>query len=397
MSSPIDNRVRLRLAGQEVLVAESYRVQVGIFTVPSAFELSVGHPDVVAKLFDRYPPSTPFELSIGNTIQFRGNLDAYDAATGPGGGSVVLRGRDHMAYVVDAYIDAERSWTNTTYAGLVTDILGRVVPSGPPLLLSSNAANRSAVVGRPQPDRVDQNVSLTYARAHGIDPKVIGSPTQQKTLQAKVGQRWYDGFLKPELDRAGLFLWATALDTKTYVLSAPNPDQAPAYKITRQRGAPRNAVNVLSARHGHDTVHRYSEYTVYARGGGRKAGITKVKHTLPDEEMKDLSFHRPWLHRDSKASTPAQCEAIARRKRADDCRRAWRLSYTVKGHVTQSLAGGLAVWSPDTIALVEDDEFDLHGPFYVESVEHSSNPQTTTTLTLLRPQDLVFGAIGEAA
>ena len=47
--------------------------------------------------------------------------------------------------------------------------------------------------------------------------------------------------------------------------------------------------------------------------------------------------------------------------------------------------------------LTDFDDYDIgvQGTFWVESVEFSRAPQTETTITLMRPEDLVFGGDGE--
>jgi len=49
------------------------------------------------------------------------------------------------------------------------------------------------------------------------------------------------------------------------------------------------------------------------------------------------------------------------------------------------------VWAFDTIVDVDDDEFDIHGPMYIADVTHQRGPETSTTLTLMRPDDVLYG------
>jgi prophage tail gpP-like protein len=96
--------------------------------------------------------------------------------------------------------------------------------------------------------------------------------------------------------------------------------------------------------------------------------------------------------RDVNVSTDEQAEFFARRKLAESRRTGWQLTYTVAGHSTRAIGGlGRAVWTPDTVVEVEDDEFGLRDLFYIEAVDFR-RPPTTTTLTLMRTGDLVFGS-----
>jgi hypothetical protein len=45
----------------------------------------------------------------------------------------------------------------------------------------------------------------------------------------------------------------------------------------------------------------------------------------------------------------------------------------------------------DTVARVIDEELGIDALLYVEDVTYRRGPQATTTVTMMRPQDLVFG------
>ena len=49
------------------------------------------------------------------------------------------------------------------------------------------------------------------------------------------------------------------------------------------------------------------------------------------------------------------------------------------------------VWAFDTTVEVIDEILGVEGVFYVDTVEHSGNPQKTTKLKLMRPADALFG------
>src|SRR5262249_54808500 len=154
--------------------------------------------------------------------------------------------------------------------------------------------------------------------------------------------------VKRILDRAGLFLWATARGD--FVLSAPNAKQKPSYRIVRQRGNDRNAVNVTNARHKNETTGRFSEALIFARGGGRKFGRQNTAGQFVDDEMVTFGYNRPLVFKDANVTNPEQAEFYARRKLAEARRAGWQLVYTVAGHTTPSLNGGQrAVWAPDTV------------------------------------------------
>lgn len=376
----IDDRVRLKIGNEEVLISESYEVRMSVLTVPSIFHLKLGDGRAILELIDSYPPNTPFELSIGNVVQFRGRIDAFESSAGSGGGSFTLRGRDHMAPLVDGFVRAERSWTNVTYAQLAEDCLDATVQATTVLKYDADA-DRSIRCG-------------TKIKGRGKRGVVSVATTKQKSVQAKIGERYYDGILKPQLDRAGLHMRASAENDYTFILDTVHADLPPVAKLINQRGAYPNAVNVLSSSFKLDTTTRYTDYEIYGRGGGKKSGITKAHGSFVDEEMKLLGYrNRFFCHRDEKVSTDAEGLAMARKVAADHRRHSFHLSYQVQGHTVTGLTGKRVVWTPDTVIEVDDQENGLFGPFWLESVTMTrSGSGTTSDLTLMRPGDLVFGS-----
>jgi prophage tail gpP-like protein len=109
------------------------------------------------------------------------------------------------------------------------------------------------------------------------------------------------------------------------------------------------------------------------------------------EDFQPLHVH------DTHAKTEQQAAAMARRKIAEANRNGWQLNYTLAGHTAPSLIGGgdsRAVWTPDTMVEVDDDELGIRGLFYIESVTHTRGPHTESTVHLMRPEDLIFADPG---
>lgn len=385
MPNFVDDTVVLTLAGEDLVIVQGYEIRMGVLTQPGSFAVRIGNGSTVLEFIERYPPRTPFELRINGALQMKGFSDGYEV-TGPNGASeVTIRGRDVLADLHDAYVTADVSYKDTTYADIVIAQLGEVGFTGK--LVFDNAANRKVRSGV----NVKQVAPPRDSEKEESAPDAQSGPTT-KALQAKVGERRYD-FCKRILDRAGLFLWATA--NGDVVLSEPNAKQAPVARLVRQRGQPINAVNILSMRHRNETTRRYSEAVIYGRGGGRVFGRQKSKGKFTDDEMVALGYERPMVHRDSNVTNDQQAEFYARRVLAETRRAGWQLVYTVAGHSIESLAGGRAVWCPDTVADVQDDEIGLHSSLWLESVTFKRDPKTTTELACMRFDDLVF-AKGEA-
>lgn len=438
---PLDDRVRIALGGTDVRIFEQYEVKHSFFTSPSAFACRIGSGDFMRELTALYPPNTPYELRVAEIVQHTGRLDGYGPEDSSGATAVSLRGRDGLAPLHDAYILADRSFSNASFVELTSLVL-QAVGIDEFTLSGDNAANRAAVSGTRSfsrlvdnpsqatrealarlekqqasavaanptafyvpitpgqvPTLVRQGVTVTSAPTKPtVEIVTIGAPpgAQAKPLQAKAGGRWWE-LLHKEYRRGGLFLQAAG-DPLTFILGQPNTTQAPLYGLYRQRGAPANAVNVLRARHQNETTRRYARYIVRGRAGGstKKAGRSQIGAEVVDEEMTALGYTKAWAHVDAEAKNAKRAEFLARRKMAEDRRAGWSLGYTVLGHTAPILGGsGLeerAIWTVDTMVQVRDDEYGINGDFWIESVTlRGSNSGTTTELVLHRPEDLVFG------
>jgi prophage tail gpP-like protein len=206
-----------------------------------------------------------------------------------------------------------------------------------------------------------------------------------QTLKAKLGTRRYE-FLKTQLERAGLFIWAAG--DGSVVIAWPQAFQTPIAKLVRQRGSTRQPGSILRHSYTHSITRRYTNCIVYGHGGGRNFGRTKNRGEFVDEEMIALFGGgtrklRPLVIHDDDAKSQKQAEFLARRRIVEANRAAWELTYDVAGHGTPD---GSAIWAPDTVVEVDDRELGITGQFYVEDVVMSRQPQTVTTLRLMKPE-----------
>lgn len=395
-----EDTVELTLGGDTVKIAENYQVRCSILTQPASFALRLGHGGVVADLFTRYPKHTPFELRVNGRLLQTGYTEGRSSG-GDSGSQVTFKGRDVMGPLCSAYAPADKSFSNLSYHRLVSDVLD-MVGLGEHLLIGSDAANRMAISGTQvvelQPATLD---IITKQRVReGLGEGIEGTrKTTYRSITMKVGGRWYD-WLKTQLDRAGLFLWASG--EGAFILAVPTGDQRASYRIRRvERGGPITENGQVVGHEFEDNGEtRFTKMIVYGRGGGRKAGRTKIVGEFVDIEMaaelggenvKLITVH------DNDVKTIEQARHYARRRMSEINREAYRLSYTVAGHSTIGADGNRAVWTPNTVVDVEDIEIGIRDKFWIEEVVMNGNPQRTTTLRLMRPRDLFFGTEATAA
>src|SRR5512138_665875 len=390
---------RLKLNGFEVPIASNYTVHAGIMEVPAAFEFTVGHAGILSTIVNVVPPFTKFELFVGDTLVQVGEIDGY-SPVGSQGTEIKFFGRDMLKWLVDTQIEDERTVAEKAFRDLTNIALGEV-GLGDAIVVSSNTANRKAITGIQSIRELappTQEVEQTEAGASTSTTKTI-----YQTIKGEVGTTWWE-FLAEQYRRAGLFLWADV--TGGFVLSRPNGNQEPIYRILRRRGGPNQLGEVTivgQPSFSFDSKARYTECRVMARGGGGKSGRGQVLGRAYDQEMIEIlnpdpadqanggKRKKPLIIKDDKSRTKEQADFLARRKIAESRRNGWSLMYTVAGHTAPSISGGgRAVWQPDTVVHVVDDELGIDGPMYVESCVYRRVPHTTTEINLMRIEDLVF-------
>jgi prophage tail gpP-like protein len=384
----VNDKVTLRLGGSELLVAESYDVRMSFFRQPSIFALRTGWGGTALELMDRYPPNTKFELLIADHVQFTGRIDSVNAEQSAGATEVTFHGRDDLAPLHDSMAAADRSFDDASYEDVVTRCLEDAGVAEYTLIFE-NTQNRERRSGVVVPSTTNQTV---FGRA-----RRSATSAKKKAGQLKVGTQYYQ-FIKPELDRGGLFLFAAADvgDGPVFVMTEPNTTQPPRYKILGRRGELRNRVNTTSASFKNDTAKRFCEYVVFGRGGDPKNGQQSIQATYVDNEMLGYGFPRQRRRtaRVDTVQTPDEALKLAWRMRAEDRRDSWNLTYVVSGHTVPALNGRTAndraVWSADTTVEVDDDEYGISGVYYISDVQFQRDGSgTRTTLTLIDPADWV--------
>lgn len=403
-----NNDVHLILNGVEVFIVESYRVNMGMLTVPATFEVVLGNGKLAQTLMPKFPPGTKFELQIAGNTQFTGKTDGW-AVAGSGGATLSLRGRDMLAELHDSLVSSEKSFGDVSLVDLTKHYLDEVYGAGKYTLKASNAANRSAMsntAGKKGTKVVKKASKLSEAKKGtpggpavpdaakniaDLDKSIFlpTAGTKGKGIEAKLGMHIYADLLKPQFDRAGLFLFADR--EGNFILTELGPENPPSYRLVHRDGAIDNMVESFSFTN--TTEQRFAKCQVWGRRGGGKEARTAVKGEFVDQEITALGLRKVLILEDEKCTTPEQCEFLAKRKIGESRRAGWQLRYTVGGHVTHALhGGGWCVWVPDSTVDVDDEELGISGPHYIEEVEHVGGQSTTTTMRLMRPTDVIFGA-----
>lgn len=382
--------IELGLAPNNTLaVCTGYDVQMGIFDQPSAFSVRTGTGDLARELLAKYPNGTPFRLNVGGQAQFTGYTDGFDANDGGGDGTEIsFEGRDILAALCDTEIEKEESFQAASHVELIRKAIERVgllkpFELDPPSVVGSNKANRAKITGANivAPGDSSEAELLQIAGSKG-DSYVV--------LRTHLGETLMN-LLRRHLDAAGLFIWAAA--SGDIVVGVPNSKQAPLYHLIRRRGSTPTS-NVIRARYHNTFRPRYSEVVIYGKTTGRKFSRSTVKGAYTDDEVVSAGISKVRVLRNMDVTSTAHAEHLAKKELAACRRRGFMFEYTVAGHSAPNLFTNgrtRAVFAPDTVVTVDDDEFGLHGNFWIESVSHRRTPFTTTTIRMLSPDVLIFG------
>lgn len=380
------DRVRLKINGTDVLIAEQYEVTCSLFNQPASFSITVGDANTARTIIERYQPGMPFQLLIGDVPQFTGVLDDPSAEGSIGGTRVTLRGRDASAPLHDDHVSAEQSFTDPTYVSLVRKQLDAVGLEGR-TIQTSNRANRRIRAGVPINELAGPARSPVEILTHAT-----GTPgVTHQEIRCRMHERRWE-FLMRYLQLAALFLWTTA--DGQFVLSEPNVKQSPTSTILHRPNMSRLETNIISWSWQNKTQHRYSEYVIYGRATGGKNGHAKALGSYVDTEMQGLGFTKRKVIRATNARTKEQAMFLARRMCAEDRRNGSQLSYVVAGHTNPFVGGNQrAVWTPDTIHTINDAVVGVFEPMYLTDCTYRGSSQgTTTTLVFQRPADQIWSS-----
>jgi hypothetical protein len=371
-------------------IIESYEVKISVFQQPAATTVRLGCSGNVAELYKQATPNSPFSFSIAGTRVLTGSVYSRGVPSAQAA-CLELHVRDYMARLFDDEIQDEISFTNKTYFSLTRTVLNIVGMTEQPStfkLIADNDANRAVISRHKGKKRKSKNKTQIVEQIEtGVGAG--GAKIVRTTIKANVGTSYYN-FLQEQYKLAGLFLWCTA--DANFVLARPTADQEPAYKILVEEDQPLTGARMVERSHEDNCTQRHTGYIVYGRAGSGTEGRSKLVGTFVDDQMAGYGFSHNRVIHDDDVKSQQEADYLARRACAEERRQGWKLEYTVSGHILPSTKGtnGYLIWAQDMVCEVEDHEIGLFGKFYIQDVTFRRNPHMTTTISLMRPEDLVF-------
>lgn len=362
--------------GGERFQAITYAISVAFFSKqPSTFTANIRVGAPLKAAYKKITPGKQFEVRIDDVLQMSGRLDAVNGTVTQSGSILNVSGRDLLAVLHDATAERDYGFAQGTYLEIVKRVLEIVGITAE--VIFSNDANRAAVSGKKQ--KVLKPVKATGKAKTGFDT----SP-----MHIKAGEHWYP-WLMQILNHAGLVIRASALGQ--IMLTVPNPDQQPTYSFTVAPAQDRGRKFIVSASKKNDTTNRASKVIVRCKGGGKQSGSKDIEGVIVDREMVDYGIDRVRTIKDFKGSTVDAAKRFAKRKIAEMRRIGFGFTYEVVGHSWQSDDGrDSAIFTPDTIAHIDDQEHGYTGPLWLESVDFTRGPDTKTQFTCMRPNDVRY-------
>lgn len=398
-----DEEVRLVINGEEITgIYQKYHIHIDVFRQPGSFNLTLGDGSSVKELLQRFKKGHKFELWMGPTQIMTGFIDGRRAHGTPS--VVTFTGRDACMVFTDNSVKAKRAFQNETYFELTQKVMEEVNSEAE--LLASNEKARQKFSGvnakESKPPRLATEYevipSLLVSTQVLFDTTAASATARTITLEqgrtvrhivsADVGKEWWT-FLQEQYKKIGLFLWATA--EGDFVISEPNPNQEASYRLLRRRGENRNSVNVIDADYEDGEAGAHAIFICYGKTGRGKNGRLTCRGEVRDESLIALGYDTVDVFEDDRVTSNKEAEFAARRRMAEERRRNFRLTYTVAGHrVLASQGRARAIWCPDTVVDVEDDEYGINDSFYLHGVSFDRDRKTTTKLHLCRKEDMVF-------
>lgn len=423
--------VELVLAGETMLIAKEYDISIAYLMVPNQFHLTLGTGTSFLALAKRYPKNTPFALKINGVVQFMGRTDGFERGAGDAA-EIRVTGRDRLALLVDDQLDRDRTFTNATF-----DDLARAAIEGVGIknyeLRYDAAAHRKAVTGTPIVEKttVTKKVLLDFNQLYAIDSSGFPPGTDlnyapfdikdkseitvdvtetvsrvkgykaERPIEWKVGNSFYQA-ANTDFARGGLFLRAgvdpAGKNENIFLLSEPSAAQEPLFGLvaTREEKVEDNVITVSPPVIRDLSTGRHAHYIVRGRTGGGKDGRKQIEGRFDDQDMIAAGFTTRRVVVDEKVKTTAQANFFARKLCAEARRVNRAFTYTMKHRHTGPLLrdpSQRAILAPDVCVALRDDENGLYGLFWIERVRHraSANGPTSTEITLMVPDDLVFG------
>jgi prophage tail gpP-like protein len=363
------HNVAIRIGNARIDTWSDYEIECDLLRPADAFRVTL--PGARRAVWDLCAPDELVQILIDDTIVMTGFIDDRRRAVDRSGSFLAVTGRDKSGRLVD------ESMPLGEIRGLaLLELAKRCTGPWFPRIVESNADNRRSMRG----------TGARHARA-AAEPHVdLSYRSEKRVLPGE--SRW--SVLASALEEAGAIAWSTA-DGRALVVGLPNHDQEPQVRFFLPRRGSRRAAegNVLSLTLEDSVAERYSQITVVGSGRGsdedfgepvlRRAGVAK-DGPRPDGTGRAFLAPKHLLVADHDLRSVRLATVRAAREMAERDSTGRRLHIVARGHAQEG-----ALYVPDTIAAIEDEEIGLAGHFLITAVtfRHARLGGETTALSMV--------------
>ncbi|MCB9616091.1 MAG: hypothetical protein H6721_26670 [Sandaracinus sp.] len=420
--------LQLEIAGERIETWASYRVSSSMLTPADDWSASLfvrGDAQARALLASYVRVGEPVKAYIVQNhgqpdelraLQLTGFVETRDVANDINGTRISVSGRDLAAHLADSCVpmDAVRQ-TGENFVDLVRALVapwrievwldaaasrhiatGQVTTTAEGRLARQRARRLGVPAGtfnRAQMDRatrervpIDEVLGAPTPAAEraarrarkGAANALTASDIQRiKIAEAmpQAGEVVWE-FLERHARRFGLMMW---FDPEgRLVISSPNYDQPPTFRIVRRLASdPQEPNNVLAGSEQTNMRDRYSKVTVFGKTGARDASRSKFSFAATDST---LPFPKELVVHDQSVRSREEAKRAATRELYKFRANAHVLDYTLRGH-----GDGSHVFATDATYEIHDEVLGIYDTWYcVERTFSCSRDQgTSTTLRLL--------------
>lgn len=409
---PVEGTVVLSVpsAGLEIQNFVEYEYASNFLTPTDGWHVVIGDDALVDNVVKTITPGTLVNFSINGHTQGTGFVDGVTVSSSRHGGTeVMVHGRDRLAQAVDSCVDPKLQLSaGSTLYDAIKAIFTPFGWSDDTQFLVTNDDNRNVKTG---------------ARR--------GTPTSKKGKPLKSFQchqlKPYPGegcfaFASRIAQRFGVWIWITN-DANFLVISRPDFDQEPIYRLAHKRG-PADIYNnieqstatvdysdqpsvIVATGFGTGGEWPSSVFSLAVANPAIEAPFADIKGRYPNTRFIDwpdtawsaptaqLTYARPLFLHDDESKTSAELEFFLRREIALRVRKTLTYTAEVEGHGVAPASSdpgdpSALIWAIDTMVDVDDDASNVHEPLWVlaRTFRKSRTGGTSTRLEMIRPHSL---------
>lgn len=369
--------VSISIGGKEIRGWTEYQIDVGMLEPADAFSLTI---PASREVWDLIQPDRPARILIDGVPRITGFVDQPTFAASSG--AFTVRGRCKGGRLV------QESAPTVNYEGLtLVQLVLRLASPWFDKVVLSNARNRRVMRGKGKKVASSDRVFVDSRVGRRIDPGQM---------------RWQ--VIEELCAQAGYICWASA-DGRELVIGQPDYTQEIQHTFFHPKAGSRRLRegNCEEIEIKPSTADRYSRIVVLGAGAGStasygfaaaaRAGEAKNNPATTDGEGKDFTQPKRLVIADRDVKNRKTAVELARREMARRDMSAAPISLKAFGH--GQVVGGRqpTLYTPDTLARVEDEVTGTRGVYLIASCSYrSSRREAETTVLELLPKGTELAA-----